>query len=834
MFPGPAIFSISFAVLGYEVLLMRLLSITQWHHFAYMIISIALLGFGASGTFVALTQDCLLKRFHGAFIANALLFALAVVFGFVLAERVPLNPLEILWDARQWIHLLELYLILFLPFFFAANCISLTFSSFKDQIHRIYLFDLLGAGTGAMGVVVLLFLFRPTTCLRILSVPGFFAAGCASFSRKTLKFYCLGIALLLCGLSLPFFWPEGWLALRVSEYKGLSDALRIPGARVVAERFSPLGWLSVVESPSIPFRHAPGMSLNCDTEPPVQLGIFTDGDGMSPITRFDGNFGPFSYLDCMTSALPYHLLKSPQVLVLGAGGGADVLMALSHGAKTVDAVELDANVVSLVREDFADFAGNLYGREDVHVHVAEARGFVASASRQYDLIQVSLLDSFNASATGGYALSESYLYTVEALEEYLQHVEPGGFLAITRWVKAPPRDSLKLFATAIAALERSSEKNPENRLALIRSWKTTTLLVKNGWLTTEDTAAMRAFCEARSFDLDYCPGLKASEANRFNVMEGGYLHEGALALLGKNRDDFIERYKFYIEPATDDRPYFFHFFKWEILPEVLSLKSSGGIALIEWTYPILVLTFLQALGVSILLILLPLGLQRRFKASRKGCGRTVLYFSLLGFSFLFIEIAFIQKFILFLHHPLYAASVVLCGFLIFAGLGSHFSGKLGALLEKSKHAQKEGLPISMAVAGIVIIALIYVAALPLIFSRCSGFPEGLRMTLSLGLIAPLAFFMGMPFPLGLTRIARAAPALIPWAWGINGCVSVLSAVLATLLAIHWGFNTVVVLALLLYILAACVYWKPLTRQAIRNGDRNAAESFLPQSGREGP
>jgi hypothetical protein len=483
-------------------------------------------------------------------------------------------------------------------------------------------------------------------------------------------------------------------------------------------------------------------------------------------------------------------------------------MALYHGAKSIDAVELNPQIIDLIKRVHSEFAGNLYQREGVKVHAAEARGFVAGSSEYYDLIHISLLDSFSASASGGYALNETYLYTMEALEEYLRHLQPGGLLSITRWLRMPPRDGLKLFATAVTALEKTGVDSPGRQLVFIRSWKTTTLLVKNGEFTGEEIRAVWTFCEARSFDVAYHLGMRAMEANRYNVLEKPYLYEGAVALTGEKRNDFLKRYKFHITPATDNRPYFFHFFKWSTFPEIFSLKGRGGLPLLEWTYPILIVTFLQAVVNSFVLILLPLLTLRRNGSPRRNRSRIAFYFLSLGLAFLFIEIAFIQKFILFLSHPLYAVAVVLCGFLVFAGFGSGYSSQWTERFQRFRQ-QKGGMPILLAVMGIVAIALSYMILLPPLFHRWMHLPDGLKIPIAIALIAPLAFCMGMPFPLGLSRVATAMPDFIPWAWGVNGCASVLSAILATILAIHFGFTLVIGIALLLYVLAALALWSPL-------------------------
>jgi hypothetical protein len=787
--PFGAIALLSATALAYEVLLTRLFSIIQWHHFSYMIISLALLGYGASGSFLTLLGEPARRHFAGFFVGNASLFALSAVAAFLLAQQVPFNPLEIGWDLRQLLYLLLLYLLLAIPFFCVANAFGLAFMQYREQIHRIYAFDLIGAGIGALGVILLLYAVPPATALVILGALGLAAAGVAMLESR---WSWWGLIALLALMTAGFGLPEHWTALQLSDYKGLSQALRVVGAKQVAERSSPLGWLTVVDNEQVPFRYAPGLSLTATALPPPQLGLFNDGDELGAITHFTGRLEELAYLDELTSALPYQLLRHPHVLILGAGGGADVLQALYHRARLVEAVELNPQVVELVRRDFGTFAGNLYERADVRVQIGEARGFVAGSHQRYDLIQLALLDAFNTASAGLYALSESYLYTVEAFQQYLQHLNPGGMLAVTRWLRLPPRDSLKLFTTAVVALERLGVPDPGSRLLLIRGWKTSTLVVKQGVFSETEIAALRNFCRQRAFDPAWYPGMQADEANRFNLLERPYLYEGAVAILGPEREDFLERYLFDVRPATDDKPYFFHFFKWRTLPELLALRARGGLGQLEWGYLVLVATLVQALLAGVVLILLPLWLGKRQGLVKEHGGRVLIYFTAIGLGFLFLEIAFIQKFILFLSHPLYAVSVVLCAFLVCAGLGSAFS----------RHLADQRWAVLWAVTGITGLAVVYLLVLPALFSWALPWPEPVKIACAVVLIAPLAFWMGMPFPLGLAQLSQAAPGLVPWAWAINGCASVVSAVLATLLAMQMGFSGVVVAAVMLYLVAA--------------------------------
>jgi spermidine synthase len=789
--PRYSVLLASATALAYEILLVRLFSISHWHHYAYMIISLALLGYGISGAILALFQKALQKHFARAYIANLFLFALSLLLSYVLAGHAGFSPEQIFWDPSQWLKLAAVYLYLSLPFLFVANAIGLALMTCTGRVSAVYAADLLGAGLGSIGIVGVLFVLFPGSALKLLTALGAAAAGIAAVELGVRSVLVRGTALL--GLLVALLVPAAWLTPTMSPYKGLSEALQVSGTRIVEQRSSPLGLVSATEHTLIPLRHAPGLSLTASAGPPAQVGIYVDGDGPSAITEVPADHARLDYLDQLTWALPYHLKSPARVLVLGAGGGSEVLQARELGAQQIDAVELNPQIVALVRERFGDFAGHLYSADNVHIDIAEARGFVSTTAHRYDLIQVALVDSFSASAAGLYALTESYLYTVEALQAYLRALAPGGYLAISRWIKMPSRDAPKLFATAVEALKRAGVADPGKRLVLIRSWQTSTLLVKNGDFDNDELEAVRRFCRKRSFDVSYYPGIGAGEVNRYNMMAQPQLYLAAEALLGPDGEQFVEDYKFNIEPATDDKPYFFRFFTWRALPEILSLYGRGGVPLLDTGYLILVITLFQAIVASLLLVLLPAWfLQRRAPAPAGQRARVLVYFSALGLGFLFLEIAFIQKFILFLHHPLYAVAVVLTAFLLFAGAGSLYSQRL----------TRRGAALTLPVAAIALASLVYLLALDQVFAPLAALSDSVRIAVSVALIAPLAFFMGMPFPIGISRLAEHTPGLIPWAWGINGCASVISAVLATLLAMHFGFTAVVVTAVAMYVVAA--------------------------------
>ena len=822
MRPLLALLLVSAATLAYELALMRAFSLTLWHHFAYMVISIALLGFGASGTFLALWWQRSSSNAAGtsarqtperAFALLVILFALSLPACFLLGQRIPFDPLLVLWDARQLFVLAAFYLVFFVPFFLAATAIGLLLIERARQAPRVYFFNLLGSGLGSLLLVIFLYLVPPERAVLLIYV---LAATAALLTLPALSPPMRAVALLLLVTTFYLFQFTDALQIRLSQYKSLSLNLNLPEAEIVQQRFSPLGRVDVLRS--LAFRHAPGLSLAARATPPPQLALFVDGESAGALTAFDGRTAPLEFLDWTTSAAPYHLLARPEagrVLVLGSGGGGDILLALYHGTAGIEAVELNPQIVSLVRHTYADFTGRLYDLPEVKVHIQEARSFLeappASGTEQpgFDMIQVSLLESLATATAGVHALNESYLYTVEALARATDHLSDDGLLAISRWLVMPPRDAPKLFATAVAALESRGVAHPDKQVALLRSWATYTLLVKRTPFTAEELAALKEFCRQRLFDLDYYPGIQPDEADRFNRLAQPYYFQAAQEILAgsERRAAFLHDYPFNLEPATDDRPYFNHFFRWRALLLLLRTYGRQWLPFLEWGYLVLVATLIQAALLSFILILLPL-LVRRAAAGQTPAGSlsrwpVFVYFLAIGLGYLFIEIVLIQKFTFFLANPIYAVAVVLTAVLMFSGLGSLAGGHL------VRHGRATA---PWACAGVALLGLLAAVVLPVILPPLVGLSTAARVAVSLALMAPLAFLMGMPFPLAWQRLEAARPTLLPWAWGVNGCASVLAAALATLLAMSFGFRLVLICAAALYLLAAATARSLSTRR----------------------
>ncbi|MEW8671881.1 MAG: hypothetical protein AB2566_16075 [Candidatus Thiodiazotropha sp.] len=785
---------LSASALGYEILLMRLFSIIQWHHFAYMIIALALLGYGISGSLLSIIQPTITRHYKWLYPLSLMLFAFTALGGFLVAQSLSFNSEELFWDFHQGINLAIICLLLALPFVFTAAAICMTFMVYsEEQVSSIYAVDLLGAGIGALGIVLVMFLLMPEQILVAITLAGMAAMAVAVWELNLPFKARLYIPLMLIALLLLNATPR--ITLSFSPYKGLMQTLQIKGTRIVDRHSSPLGYLTLVASDEMPLRHAPGLSLINPREPPQQLGLFTDADNLSAITRFSGDLDALGYLDRTTSALPYHLAKPAKLLVIGSGTGADLLLARYHRVESVDALELNPQLVELVRNDYKTYAGEIYDNPSTRLHIAEARDFLGQSDKKYDLIQIALVDAASASSSGLYALNESYLYTHEALALYLSHLAPDGYLAITRWIKVPPRDSLKLFLTAHQAMESMGLDRLDRRLLLIRNWQTATLLVKNGMFTTNELDLADAFNQTRLFDTAYSHRLKEEQANRYNRLREPYFYRASKQIVSGKMDQLLQSYKYDLQPASDERPYFHHFFKWESFFEALKLRHQGGMPLIEWGYIILIITLVITALLSALLILLPLSIISRNTGSTDvgvSRWRVFYYFFSIGVAFLFIEIATIQKFIRFLHHPIYAISISLAGFLLFAGLGSFVSERLA---QNRSHYRIAVL----AVLVIVFVCIGYLFLLAPLFEWLGHLPMAYKFVVSSLLIAPLAFFMGMPFPLAISSLKQQASNLIPWAWGINGYASVISAGLATLIAIDLGFIVVILIASLLYL-----------------------------------
>jgi len=770
---------------------MRLFSIVQWYHFAYMVISIALLGFAASGTLLALIQNrrkkpLTEKDFAFLFSCISFLLFIFIVASFSLAQTIPFSPFQLVWQKSQYLYLAGYYVLFFIPFFLAGCFIGLNFMCFKKNIALVYFFNLLGSGAGVL-IAFLSFYLLPPALLLIVS--SFFAfLGFLFSARKKIQMKSYIILSIVGILFLFIFVIKGGVSLKISPYKGISKCLQLPGARLEYEGYSPLGLVQVVDAPSL--RYAPGLSLAyAEDGPPPQKEVFVDGHSYGAITNFKGDKSKLEYLDYTTLTLAYHLMSPQRVLVLNPGGGDQVLAAFYHSPAHIQGVESHPDIVKLVRGPLRSFSQNIYNYQPhITVDIASPREFIASELSKYDLIQLGLIGSWGGMEGGIYATGENYIYTIEAFQEYFEHLKPQGILSASAWLSSPPRTFLKLLALSVETLDTKVGGDISRSIVAIRSWATGTVLIKKGEFSFAELIKIKDFCKKRAFDVVYYPGIDQGEINLYSILEKPVYYENICNMLRRDtRDKFYEHYVFNIKPPTDDKPYFFHFFRLSSLFYLLKTLGREWIPFVEWGYVILWGTLIQALIVAPLFIFLPLiFIRNKERLSSLEKGKIFSYFSLLGLAFMFIEMSYIQKFIFLLTHPIFSLALVLFTVMFFSGIGSLLSSRISK--------KNRWIPF----IGILFFSCIYVIFLDGLLKIFLPFPFLLKCIVVVILLAPLALFMGMPFPIGLQIVSDKVSSYIPWVWGINGVASVIAPVLGSLLSVCLGFRIVIGISLLLY------------------------------------
>ncbi len=787
------LFLLSVATLAFEINLTRIFSVAQFYHFAFMVVSLALLGFGASGTFLALRKrsDPAAKphRLHRTLKWLSWGFALTIIGSYALTLYVPFDSFRIAHNWWQGGILALHYVALAIPFLCSGAAVGLLMETRPQKANRIYAANLTGSALGCViaiaapssiggeGVILLAAAIALLSALAFqINVPSHQrdVAHATDWAAKASTLILLMLLLLVA------WYTPSFLEIRLSPYKSLSQILLYPDADLIFRRWNSFSRVDVVRSASI--RALPGSGFRCDEAPPAQLGLTVDGDDLTTINQVTGDFSGLAFTDCLLTALPYRLRPQARALVLEPRGGLDVLTALAEGAASVTAVEPNAIIVQAVRQQ-GKWAGNLYDHPRVRVVEEKGRTYARRSQSQYDVLALALNTPQQTVTSGAYSLNEDYRYTVQAFVDYLARLEEGGLLMVPRWLQMPPSESIRAFALAIEAIERTGG-DPATSLVALRSYRQMLILARRGPFTDQELSAIRSFAEQRAFDLVYLPNLQPDEVNRQNVLSEPIYHQAYVELLEtEDRPGWYQRSRFDIEPPTDDRPFFGHFFKWEQASEVLAMAGHTWQPFGGAGYFVLLILLALSVIAAAGLILIPLA-----KVKRRGgpLGPVLIYFALLGMGFLCVEIPLLQRFILFLGHPAYAIATVLFAILLFSGLGSIASERINLRLV---------LILLPALVGV------YTLGLPKLFDLALGLPLWGRLIVAVVTLAPVGLLMGMPFPKGMSLLERQAPGLITWAWGINGAISVVASVLAALLALSFGFSTVLAVGAACYLSA---------------------------------
>ncbi len=772
------LFFLSAATLLLEITLTRIFSVAQFYHFAFMIISLGMLGFGASGTWLALFPRWGRARPRRTLALLALAYGVTSVGAYALTNVVPFDSFSIAWERRQVGILALHYVALAAPFFCSGATLGLLFAQHPQAISHLYALNFGGSAAGcALALLVPTWLGGAGIVLLCGALGG--AAALCFAPARTMR---VAAGLLIIALGIAGATHPAPLTLELSPYKGLSHALRLPDARVVFQAWNSFSRVDVVASESL--RSLAGMSYQSPAAPPPQHGVFVDGGDPSPAIQLPlatlDHTAALTFTDFMPTAIAYQLRPGGDALVLAPHGGLALWIALAQGAAHVTAVEPNPLII--------EGAGRIYDHPRVTPQIETPRSYVRHTDAKFDVVELALTSPYHPVRSGAYSLAEDYAYTVEAFRDDLAALRPDGLLVVTRWLQMPPSESLRAFALAVTAVEAEGG-DPAQQIVAFRGYQTLTLLVKRQPFTEAEVDAVRAFAARLAFDLVIAPGMAASEANQYNVLERPLYHESFTALLrAEDRAAWYAAYPFDVTPPTDQHPFFWHFFKWSQAREMIATLGKQWHPFGGAGYFVLLLLLGLALVAATALILLPTLLFRRASpsaADAKAGGRVsvALYFGLLGLGFLCVEIPLMQRFILFLGHPAYAMTAVLFAVLLFSGIGSLLSSRA---------------PLRPALALLIALALVYPLLLPRLFAVSLGLPIIGRMLVTVATIAPLGILMGMPFPKGLGLLESRAPQWIPWAWGVNGAASVVASVLASLVALTWGFQWVLVLGALCY------------------------------------
>ena len=776
-----AVALVSLSSLLLELALTRLFSVVLFYHFAFFAISVALLGLGSGGVFAHIRQEWL-ERFDIRSL-GASLCLLNSVFILAAVEVVLHTPVSLEVTGRNFGKLTIIYLAAAVPFFLTGLLFSVLFARSSDHIPQLYGADLAGGATACLAVVPLLnFIGAPNA---LLLASGCMALAAALWSDQ------LKIRLVAYGLAAVF------VLLIAANYSGkIIDVIYAKGVYrdprwVEYSRWNAISRIEV--DTHLGGRYvvidadATTAIMNVDPARWEQPGSATPTDTGLPATS------GFNWKKSLMSAAPSVanvLRPHGDFAIIGPGGGVDVMRAVASGSPSVTGIEINPTIAnSVMRGRYADYAFHLYDLPQVHIHVQDGRSYVRSSRDKYDVVQMTLVDTWASTAAGAFALSENNLYTIEAFREYFDHLKPDGMIAITRWEFKQPREALRVVSQAIEALHQIGVANPTDHFVVIadgglnEDGRPVLVLARKSPFTAQEYAAVAGHVREN-------PNLfwLNPTAEYEGVQPLPPAAQAFRSLIESNDPTrFAQSYAYNVSPVSDSAPFFFFTLKTRhVIANIMAGTGHG----MDWRINLGVVVLGMLLIISILAVLafliLPLALHRRRNAPKTGIV-ALLYFITVGFGFILVEISLIQRFVLFLGHPTYALTVVVFLLLLSSGAGS----------VAARHRVTSGgkvLPLLGLISSFIVG---YVVLLPWLLSAAVGLPFVIKLAISGLVLAPLGFLMGMPFPTGL-RLVKT----VEWAWALNAAASVLGSVMAMIIAIHYGLTVTLLCAAAAYLLAA--------------------------------
>lgn len=835
------------AVIALQIGIMRIFSEGSWAHFGSLVVSLAMMGFGLTSAVMCLARPWFERHWFGV-IAGALgAFAPLVVGANMAAQQLPFNPIFLVSDPQQKWRLVANFALYLLPFLAGSVFLGTVFLRARSVFGRVYFADLLGSGLCGLltlGALFLVstenFLLVPVALAGIGGVLWFAGVG-----SRTGAIVMALIALTVGGAHVVLREYFHVPTLSVSDYKGVSYARKFPDSKREYDGTSPFGHLEVYSSSYLHF--APGLSDNASlnlAEMPANayLGLYVDGDGPIGVMR-ELSGQDTAYLHYLPMIYPYLITTNPKTFVVQFGGGISTTVALHSKASSVTVGESNPALLKAFRESdvLKRFTSDILGR--VTVIPYDGRLFLEDTAERYDVIDLSLADSAGLSNPGGFAIVEKYSYTQGAMQRYMHALTDAGVLSVTLWNKEePPKSVLKLYATMAAAARANGEADISRKFFVASSYlSTTTVLYKRGGFTPADVATLRQYTSSMSFDEVYSPGIKVDIAKAdhvfadfrstiFSSAANGPDAAGAatvdqvdgaantvpatalfqLAWQSLIHDDwqtFSRRYLFDVRPLTRSRPYFAAYVHPGDLPKItdrLELFQD------EWGYLLLWATLAIASVAGVIVIAIPVVFGWRTTFSHyPGKAQTIVYFACLGFGYITVEVGLIAQFIQALSNATVSASVLITGMLVFSGIGSFVS-------ERFADRARVTMPRMFAMIGALLIG--YSVLLSPVLNAIGDLPYALRMACCFVLIAPPAFLMGFPMATGmgiLTRLKKDQ--MFIWAWGVNGCFSVIGAAMVPIMATAFGLGVVIAAAGGAYLLAIPAFFgllKPMRTPAL--------------------
>ncbi len=778
-YPATLAFALSASVLLLQLVQTRIYGVVFWNHLVYFIVSIALMGFGISGTWMSFGNDTWLARKLNLRNAALLYVATTIVSSLLMPRLAPSIAILFVSQTRQAL-LFSTYVVAILPYFFAGWMLGGIFNSYVKRIHVLYFSDLIGAAGGCilylvgmqpLGAVNLVLIACALVAVPVLAVEG---------APRTRVVVLVGTLAVLGTFS--FFERAMTHAIRPESTKSFNTVFEnLPqGAKKVVEytQWNTISRIDVVSS----------------TDRPDRKLVFIDGDAYTGLVlgrdvppavdrhggALTGERAPYFFHD-----------KVDRVLVLGTGGGDQVYNALRGGATLIDAVEINPTTWRLPLKEYREATRDLMLQPGVHAYREEGRSFVRRSGQRYDVITIHGIDTFAALNAGAYMLAENYLYTVEAIEDYVRALSDDGVLVISRWYH--PAETPRMFTVALEALHRLGVENPQNRILVHNSPDGfASLLIRAKPFTPEEVAAYQEHLVTRQ-NMEPRPRLIYPRAAAALELPEETIIAAYAAARGQGPEaaqQYLDTLDFQIAPVYDDSPFFFHFDRASDMFEIVKGRNVQDFVRGNW--PSFTLFSLLAFSLVVVLSMMFVPLVRRGRPRVPGFGMWLLYFSSIGLSFIFIEIVLMQRFALLLGHPSRSLALVLASLLFFAGVGSYVSGS-------------RRVPLVPALVGLLALILLAAYGYPLLAQAVLPYSLTVRGAATMAMVAPLGFFMGMPFPLGLAAVSRAGGGVVPWMWGINGATTVLGSVLAIVLAIYTNFTVVILLAFVGYAVTILSY-----------------------------